>query len=116
MRPALELGLPVFLISDTNAKAELLQWKGPKRWVDRIEYLDDDPISGNLVFTFSLGGRRDYQLPSDEEGFCFQAREPTKKEVKVRTKKCSQAAFRAPVIRRYGSKRCSLCDAPFRSD
>ena len=110
MRAALELGLPVFLIRDTNAKGELVQGKGPKRRVDRIEFLEDDPISGNLVFTFSLGGRRDYQLPADEEGSCFQARETTKKE--VRTKKRSQAAFRAAVVRRYGGKRCALCDAP----
>ena len=110
MRSALELGLPVFLIRDTNAKGELVQGKGPKRRVDRIEFLEDDPISGNLVFTFSLGGRRDYQLPADEEGSCFQARETTKKEVS--TKKRSQAAFRAAVVRRYGGKRCALCDAP----
>ena len=110
MRAALELGLPVFLIRDTNAKGELVQGKGPKRRVDRIEFLEDDPISGNLVFTFSLGGRRDYQLPADEEGSCFQARKATKKEVS--TKKRSQAAFRAAVVRRYGGKRCALCDAP----
>ena len=110
MRAALELGLPVFLIRDTNAKGELVQGKGPKRRVDRIEFLEDDPISGNLVFTFSLGGRRDYQLPADEEGSCFQARETTKKEVS--TKKRSQAAFRAAVVRRYGSKACALCGAP----
>ena len=110
MRAALELGLPVFLIRDANAKGELVQGKGPKRRVDRIEFLEDDPISGNLVFTFSLGGRRDYQLPEDEEGSCFQARETTRKEVS--TKKRSQAAFRAAVVRRYGGKRCALCDAP----
>ena len=110
MRAALELGLPVFLIRDINAKGELVQGKGPKRRVDRIEFLEDDPISGNLVFTFSLGGRSDYQLPADEEGFCFQARETTKKEVV--TKKRCQAAFRAAVIKRYGGKRCALCDAP----
>ena len=110
MRAAQELGLPVFLIRDTNAKGELVQGKGPKRRVDRIEFLEDDPISGNLVFTFSLGGRRDYQLPADEEGSCFQARETTKKE--VITKKRSQAAFRAAVVKRYGAKRCVLCDAP----
>ena len=45
---------------------------------DHIEFLEDDPISGNLVFTFSLGGRRDYQLPADEEGSCFHARATTK--------------------------------------
>ena len=110
MRAALELGLPVFLIRDTNAKGELVQGKGPKRRVDRIEFLEDDPISGNLVFTFSVGGRRDYKLPADEEGSCFQARETTKKEVS--TKKRSQAAFRAAVVRRYGSKACALCGAP----
>ena len=48
MRVTLELGLPVFLIRDTNAKGELLQEKGSKRRVDRIEFLEDDPISGNL--------------------------------------------------------------------
>ena len=110
MRAALELGLPVFLIRGTNAKGELVQGKGPKRRVDRIEFLEDDPISGNLVFTFSLGGKRDYLLPADEEGSCFQARETTKKEVSA--KKRSQAAFRAAVVRRYGGKHCALCDAP----
>ena len=110
MRAALEWGLPVFLIRDTNAKGELVQGKGPRRRVDRIEFLEDDPISGNLVFTFSVGGRRDYKLPADEEGSCFQARETTKKEVS--TKKRSQAAFRAAVVRRYGSKACALCGAP----
>ena len=109
MRSALELGLPVFLIRDTNAKGELVQSKGPKRRVDRIEFLEDDPISGNLGFTFSLGGRRVYQLPADEEGSCFQARETTKKEVVA--KKRSQAAFRAAVLRRYGIKQCPLCGA-----
>ena len=78
MRAALELELPVFLIRDTNAKGELVQGKGPKRRVDRIEFLEDDPISGNLVFTFSLGGKRDYQLPADEEGSCFQEGESIK--------------------------------------
>ena len=106
----MELGLPVFLIRNTNAKGELVQGKGPKRRVDRIEFLGDDPICGNLVFTFSLGGRSDYQLPADEEGSCFQARETTKKEVV--TKKRSQAAFRAAVVRRFGGKRWVLCDAP----
>ena len=110
MRAALELGLPVFLIRDTNAKGELVQGKGPKRRVDRIEFLEDDPISGNLVFTFSLGGRRDYQLPADEEGSCFQARETTKKEVS--TKKRCQSSFRAEVVRRYRGKRCTVYDAP----
>ena len=66
------------LIRDTNAKGELVQGKGPRRRVDRIEFLEDDPISDNLVFTFSVGGRRDYQLPADEERSCFQARETTK--------------------------------------
>ena len=78
MRAALELGLPVFLIRDTNAKGELVLGKGPKRRVDRIEFLEDDPISGNLVFTFSLDGKRDYQLPADEEGSCFQEGESIK--------------------------------------
>ena len=80
------------------------------RRVDRIEFLEGDPISVNLVFTFSLGGRRVYQLPEDEQGSCFQARETTQKEVS--SKKRSQAAFRAAVVRRYGDKRCALCDAP----
>jgi len=62
-----------------------------------------------LVLAFSLGERRDYQLPADEEGSCFQARETTKK---VSTKQRSQAALRAVVVRRYGNKRCALCDAP----
>ena len=110
MRAALELGLPVFLIRDTNTKGKLVQGKGPKRRVDRIEFLKDDPICGYLVFTFSFGGRQDYQLPADEEGSCFQARETTKKQ--VRSKKRSQGAFRAADIRRYGVKRCALCDAP----
>jgi len=110
MRSALKLGLPVFLIRDTNSKGELVQGKGPKRRVDRIEFLEDDPISGNLVFTFSSGGRQDYRLPEDELGSCFQARETSRRS--IQTKKRSQAAFRAAVIRRYGERRCALCSAP----
>ena len=68
MWEAMELGLPVFLIRDINAKGELLQGKDPKRRVDRIEFLGDDPICGNLVFTFSLGRRSHYQLTADEVG------------------------------------------------
>ena len=77
---------------------------------DDIEFLEDDPISGNLVLAFSLGGRKQYKLSAAEEGSCFHARATTKKEVS--TKKRSQAAFRAAVVRRYGGKRCALCDAP----
>ena len=110
MRAAMDLGLPVFLIRDTNIKGEVVEGKGPRRRVDRVEFLEDNPISRNLVFTFSLGGRRAYLLPEDQEGSCFQVRETSKKE--VQTKRRSQAAFRAAVIRRYGDQRCALCDAP----
>ena len=78
MRAALELGLPVFLIRDTNLKGEVVEGKGPRRRVDRVEFLEDNPISRNLVFTFSFGGRGAYLLPEDQEGSCFLARETTK--------------------------------------
>ena len=110
MRAALDLGLPVFLIRDTNLKGEVVEGKGPRRRVDRVEFLEDNPIGRNLVFTFSLGGRGAYLLPEDQEGSCFLARETSKRE--VQNKKRSQAAFRAAVISRYGEKRCCLCDAP----
>jgi len=110
MRAALSLGMPLFLIRDTNAKGALVQGKGPRRRVDRVEFVADDPLSRSLVFTFSLGGRSDYVLPQDEEGSCFQARET--KQRQSNSKKRSQAAFRAAVISRYGDRRCCLCDAP----
>ena len=110
MRAAMDLGLPVFLIRDTNLKGEVVEGRGPRRRVDRVEFLEDNPISRNLVFTFSVGGRGAYLLPEDQEGSCFQVRETRKKA--VQTKKRSQAAFRATVIRRYGEQRCALCDAP----
>ncbi len=110
MRAALSLGMPLFLIRDTNAKGELVKGKGPKRRVDRVELVADDPLSRSLVFTFSLGGRSDYLLPEDEEGSCFQVREAKRKQ--TNSKKRSQAAFRGAVLSRYGEKRCCLCDAP----
>jgi putative restriction endonuclease len=110
MRAALSLGMPLSLIRDTNAKGALVQGKGPRRRVDRVEFVADDPLSRSLVFTFSLGGRSDYVLPQDEEGSCFQARET--KQRQSNSKKRSQAAFRAAVISRYGDRRCCLCDAP----
>ena len=110
MRAAMTLGLPLFLLRDTNAKGELVKGKGPKRRVDRVEFVADDPLSSSFVFTFSLGGRSDYLLPADEEGSCFQVREAKRKQ--SNSKKRSQAAFRAAVLSRYGEKRCCLCDAP----
>jgi len=109
MRAALALGMPLFLIRDTNAKGDLVRGKGPRRRVDQVEFIADDPVSRSLVFTFSLGGRNDYRLPQDDEGSCFQARET--KQRKSNSKKRSQAAFRAAVIARYGERRCCLCDA-----
>ena len=110
MRSALSLDMPLFLIRDTNATGELLKGKGPRRRVDRVEFVADDPLSRSLVFTFSLGGKRDYVLPEDEEGSCFQTRET--KRMQSNSKKRSQAAFRAAVISRYGERGCCLCDAP----
>ena len=102
--------MPLFLIRDTNAKGALVQGKGPRRRVDRVEFVADDPLSRSLVFTFSLGGRSDYVLPQDEEGSCFQALET--KQRQSNSKKRSQAAFRAAVIGRQVDRRCCLCDAP----
>ena len=110
MRAALFLGMPLFLIRDTNAKGDLVRGKGPRRRVDRVEFVADDQLSRFLVFTFSLGGRSDYLLPEDEEGSCFQVRETKRKQ--SNSKKRSQAAFRAAVLSRYGERRCCLCDAP----
>jgi putative restriction endonuclease len=110
MRAALSLGMPLFLIRDTNAKGELVQGKGQRRRVDLVEFLADDLLSRSLVFTFSLGGRSDYLLPEDEAGSCFQTRENMRKQ--SNSKKRSQAAFRAAVLSRYGERRCCLCDAP----
>ncbi|MCP9907895.1 HNH endonuclease [Cyanobium sp. BA5m-21] len=110
MRAALFLGMPLFLIRDTNAKGDLVRGKGPRRRVDRVEFVADDPLSRSLVFTYSTGGRSDYLLPEDEEGSCFQVRETKRKH--SNSKKRSQAAFRAAVINRYGERRCCLCDAP----
>ncbi|QPN64476.1 HNH endonuclease [Synechococcus sp. CBW1004] len=110
MRAALSLEMPIFLIRDTNAQGAPVQGKGPRRRVDRVEFVADDPLSRSLIFTFSLGGRSDYRLPEDEQGSCFQERET--KERQSTSKKRSQAAFRAAVISRYGERRCCLCDAP----
>lgn len=110
MRAAFSLAMPLFLIRDTNAKGALVQGKGPRRRVDRVEFVADDPLSRSLVFTLSLGGRSDYVLPQDEEGSCFQER--VSKQRQSNSKKRSQAAFRAAVITRYGERRCCLCDAP----
>lgn len=72
MRAALELGLPVFLIRDTNAKGELVQGKGLKRRVDRIEFLEDASISINLSFTFSLSGKRETNNQRTKQGLSFK--------------------------------------------
>jgi hypothetical protein len=68
MRAALSLGMPLFLIRDTNAKGDLVRGKGPKRRVDRVEFVADDPLSRSLVFTFSTGGRNSSRPPQRGTG------------------------------------------------
>ena len=46
MRAALSLGMPLFLIRDTNAKADLVRGKGPRRRVDRVEI---DELEGRIT-------------------------------------------------------------------
>ena len=74
MRWALEFNLSLFLIRSANAKWELTH-SGKFRKVDKVFILRDlpdaDGVDGEVLLTFSQGGKRDYSLTPDEGGSFF---------------------------------------------
>ena len=105
MRCALEFNLPLFLIRSANAKRELIH-SGKFRKVDKVFILRDLPdpngVDGEVLLTFSQGGREDYSL-TPEEGGSFKERQTALRTTK--SKKRSQALFVRRVEERYGPKR-----------
>ena len=111
LRWALEFNLPLFLIRSANAKGELTH-SGKFRKVDKVFILrdlpDPDGLDGEVLLTFSQGGKRDYSL-TPEEGGSFEERQTALRTTK--SKKRSQALFSRRVLERYGPKRCAVCGA-----
>jgi len=112
LRCALEFDLPLFLIRNANPKGELTL-SGKFRKVDKVFILRDlpatDGVDGEILLTFSKGGRKDYDL-SPEEGGSYQERQTAVRTSK--TKKRCQDLFRRRVEERYlETKRCALCNA-----
>ena len=101
LRCALEFNLPLFLIRSANAKGELTH-SGKFRKVDKMFILRDlpdlDGVDGEVLLTFSQGGKRDYSL-SPEEGGSFEERQTAMRTTK--SKKRSQALFLRRVMERY---------------
>ena len=111
LRWALEFNLPLFLIRSANVKGELTH-SGKFRKVDKVFILRDlpdaDGVDGEVLLTFSQGGKRDYSLTPDEGG-SFEERQTALRTTK--SKKRSQALFVRRVEERYGPKRCAVCGA-----
>ena len=111
LRWALEFNLPLFLIRSANAKGELTH-SGKFRKVDKVFILrdlpDPDGVDGEVLLTFSQGGRRDYSL-TPEEGGSFEERQTALWT--TRSKKRSQELSVRRVKDRYGPKCCAVCGA-----
>ena len=65
-------------------------------------------MDGEVLLTFSQGGRRDYSL-TPEEGGSFEDRQTALRT--TRSKKRSQELFVRRVKDRYGPKCCAVCGA-----